>query len=110
MLSFQSAAKPAGYEKIITRFSAATRGRPGFLNKPDHSHGNRDWPLCIARFSTNNAQLEAVRRLAQAAIESLHPCNFGLLGKYKRNKREVRDSGARSEIAQWTHHCFPSDV
>ena len=107
---FQRAAKATGNEKIITRSSAPARRRAAFLNKSDHTHRNRDWPLCVASFATDNPHFEAVRRPAQSPIKSSHPRDFGLLRSNKRNQRELRDSGRRGEIAQRTHHCFPSDV
>src|SRR5436305_2211863 len=85
MLSFQSAAEAAGHEKIIPRSSTVTRGRAGFLNRSDHAHGNRYWPLCITRFAADNAQFETVRCCAQPPIKSVHPGDFGLLGNNKRN-------------------------
>src|SRR6478609_761206 len=92
MLSFQSAAKAAGHEKVITRSSAPARCRAGFLNKSDHAYRNRDWPRCVAGFTTDNAYFEAVRRSAQPPIKSSHPRDFGLLRNNKRNQCELRHS------------------
>src|SRR5215470_1264593 len=92
MLSFQCVPKTAGDEKIVTRSSAPARCRARFLNKSDHTDGNRDWPCCVARFAADNSDSEAACRSPQSAIEPSHPCDFGLLWNDKCNQRKLRDS------------------
>src|ERR1051326_537281 len=109
MFAGLSAAEFTRDKKVIPRFSAAPRPGSTFFDNTDNAYRNRSRATSIARFSSNNSNVELSRGGIEPAIHLLDPADRPRRRHNQRNQRELGKSRRSRKIAQGSHHRLPSD-
>ena len=106
----QRSAEPAGHKKIVAPFPTAARDPAIFFNEPRNARRNSSGTARRAGLAADNGDAKARGRAFQTAIKLFHPGGRSCRRNDQRDERELWKSRDRGEIAQRSHHCFPTDA